>query len=92
MEKKSKLTKEEADKEFKKGEAAIKTSGFKWTADYLEGCSYFERAAKSYKDLGDKKKAIQAYLKYSLCSEKLNEFYGAAEGLAEAAFLETNKQ
>ena len=94
MEKKarSNLTLEQADKEYKKGKQCIKTGLFKWNADYLEGTSHFERAAKAYKDLGDKQKAIQAYLKYSYCSEKQNEFYGAAEGLAEAAFLEPNKQ
>lgn len=27
-----------------------------------------------------------------MCSEKINELYGAAEGLAEAAFFETDKQ
>lgn len=91
MEKRSNLSKEEADKEFKKGEAAIKTGVFKWSADYMEGTSHFEKAAKAYKNLGEKKKAIKAYLNYSLCSEKQNEFYGAAEGLAEAAFLETDK-
>ena len=35
---------------------------------------------------------MQAFLKYSFCSEKINEFYGAAEGLAEAAFFEKDKR
>jgi len=38
----------------------------------------FEKAAKIFKDLGEKDKAIDAYKKYSLCHEKMNEFYGAA--------------
>lgn len=44
-----------------------------------------------YKNLGLKEKAVKAYIKYSLCSEKINELYGAADGLVEAAFCETNK-
>jgi hypothetical protein len=39
-----------------------------------------------------KDKAIKAFLKYSKSSEKVNELYGASEGLVEAAFLETNKE
>lgn len=72
---------QEADKQYKKGEQAIKTGLLKWSADYLEGAMFFEKAAKIYKENGVKDKAIKAYLNYSLCSEKLNEFYGAAEGL-----------
>lgn len=82
----------EAEKAFKKGNSAIKTSIIKWKPDYLEGAMFFEKAAKGFKDGGLKDKAVEAYLKYSLCSEKINEFYGAAEGLAEAAFCEKDKE
>ncbi|CDW78605.1 gamma-soluble nsf attachment protein [Stylonychia lemnae] len=82
----------EADDAFKKGEKAIKTGLLKWSADFAEGAMYFQQAAKAYKQLGEKDKAMQAYLKYSQCSEKINEFYGAAEGLAEAALFEKDKR
>jgi len=67
MEKKSQLggNLDEAEKEFKKGEKAIKTGLLKWSADYLEGTMHFERAAKLFKDAGVKDKAVKAYLKYS---------------------------
>lgn len=64
----------------------------KWSADHVEGAMYYQQAAKLYKTLGDKPKALQAWLKYSQCSEKIDELYGAAEGLAEAAFCEKSKQ
>lgn len=51
---KGKLSLEQADKEFKKGEAAIKTGVFKWSADYLEATNHFEKAAKAYRDMGQK--------------------------------------
>lgn len=53
---------------------------------------YFQQAAKGYKALGLKNQAREAYLKFSFCSEKINEFFGAAEGLAEAAFFEDDKK
>lgn len=52
---------------------------------------HFEKASKLYKDTGVNDKAIQAFLKFSLCSEKINEYFGAAEGLSEAALLEKDK-
>jgi hypothetical protein len=72
---------QEADKNFKDGEKALKTGIFKWSPDYLEGAMFFEKAAKLYKTLGEKEKAKEAFLKYSLCAEKINGFYGAADGL-----------
>eukprot|EP00347_Sterkiella_histriomuscorum_P016333 403353592 len=82
----------DANEAFKKGEKALKTGVFKWSADYVEGAMYFHQAAKAYKALGIKDQARQAYLKFSHCSEKIDEFFGAAEGLAEAAFFEDDKQ
>ena len=90
--KKGSSTIEEAERNFKEANKAIKTGIFNWSADYLEGSMKFERAAKLFKTLGNKEKALQAYLKYSMCSEKINENFGAAEGLMEAAFLEKDKR
>ena len=45
-----------------------------------------------FKDCGDKDKAVQAYMKYSLCSDKINELYGVADGLIKAAFCERDKK
>jgi hypothetical protein len=53
---------------------------------------YFEKSAKAYKQLGDKQHAVEAYLRYSACCESLNEMYGAADGLVEAASMESNRQ
>lgn len=75
----------------KSGDKAIKTGVFKWSADYNEGAMHFQQAAKLFKIEGVKDKAHYCYLKFSECSEKINEMYGAAEGLAEAAMLETDK-
>lgn len=56
---KSKSTpQQEADKNFKDGEKALKTGLLKWSPDYLEGAMYFEKAAKLYKTIGDKEKAL----------------------------------
>ncbi len=52
----------------------------------------FQKAGEYYKALGMKDKAVIAFEKYSLCSEKINELYGAAEGLTQAAFCEDNKE
>lgn len=82
----------EAEKTFKEANKCMKTGLFKWNPDYLEGATLFERAAKLFKQHGVKDKAITAFLKYSLCSEKINSFYGAGEGLTEAAFLEDDKK
>ena len=76
----------------KAGLKAIKTGAFKWSADYTEGAMHFQKAAKIFKSLGQKDKAMECYLKFSMCSEKINEMYGAADGLAEAAFLESDKK
>lgn len=51
----------------------------------------FEKAAKLFKKNGNKKRAIEAYLEFSKCSEQSNELLGAAEGLNEAAFLTEDK-
>lgn len=84
-------TLKEAEKNLKKADAALKTGLFKWSVDYLEGSMYYEKAAKLFKQAGDKERAKEAYLKWSFCCEKENENYGAAEGLVEAAFLEKSK-
>jgi len=39
----------EAEKDFKKGKAALKTSMLKWSADHVGAQLYFESAAKIYK-------------------------------------------
>ncbi len=39
----------EAEKVFKKGEKALKTGLFKWSANHLEASICFEKAGKPYK-------------------------------------------
>lgn len=70
----------------------MKTSLFKWSVDHAEAAMYFEKAAKKFKQLGERPKAVEAFLKWSSSSEHINENYGAAEGLVEAAFLEKDKK
>ena len=70
----------------------MKTSIFKWSADYVSASINFEKAAKMYKQIGNKKQAIEAYLEYSKSSEQSNELLGAAEGLTEAAFLTDDRK
>ena len=82
----------EANKAFKKGENALKTGLFKWSANHLEASIYFEKAGKLYKQLGEKQQAIDSFLRWSACCEQLNENYGSAEGLVEAASLEKDRQ
>ena len=84
--------KQEADQEYKKGKAAIKTSMFKWSQDHLGASLYFESAAKLYKEIKNDIMAIDAYLKYAECSEKLDSVASAADGYTQAAFLEPNFQ
>ena len=82
----------DAEKAFKKGEAAIKTGIFRWSPDYMEACMQFDKASKAFKTAGDKKRAVEAYLKMAECSEKQNENWSAGESLVEAAFLEKDKE
>ncbi len=82
----------QAEKDYKKGEKALKTGLFKWNADFNEGQMYFEKAAKAFKLQGEKQRAADAYLRYSACCEQLNEMYGAADGLVEAASMERDRQ
>lgn len=42
----------DAEKNFKKGQEALKTGLFKWSADHLAAALYFEKAAKQFKALG----------------------------------------
>jgi hypothetical protein len=53
---------------------------------------YFEKAAKKFKQIGEKNRAVDSFLRWSACCEQMNENYGAAEGLVESAFLEKDKQ
>ena len=77
----------EAEKFMKKGKKAIATSFFKWSPDWFEGSTQFNKAAKLFKVSGHKEQAIEAFLQHSECSAKADETTGAAEGLKEAAFL-----
>ena len=54
----SKNAETQANEAFKEGEKRIKTGLLKWSADYLGAITYFEKAAKSYKELGIRDKAI----------------------------------
>ena len=82
----------DAEKAFKSGEKSLKTGLFKWSANHLEASMYFEKAAKLFQQLGEKQRALDSYLRWSACCEQLNENYGAAQGLVEAASLEKDRQ
>lgn len=82
--------KAEADQAYKKGQAALKTSLLKWSADHLGASLNFETAAKLYKELGVINMAKDSYLKYAECSEKIDMPSCAAEGYQQAALLETD--
>ena len=90
MEKKETI--KDAEKAFQKGEKALKTGLFKWSANPTEGSMYFEQAAKLFKQLGEKQRALDSYLRYSACCESINEMYGAADGLVEAASFEKDRK
>lgn len=85
MEKSAASKLSEAEKAFKKGESALKTGLFKWSADHLGASMFFGQAAKGFKEAGEKKKALAAYLKLADCSEKLNENWTVGESLVQAA-------
>lgn len=80
----------EAESEYKKGKAALKTGLLKWSADHLSASLYFESAAKLYKEVGNEIMAKDAFLKYAHSSEKTDSLSCAAEGLTQAAFLEND--
>jgi len=80
--------KKEADVQYKKGNNAIKTSMFKWSADHLGASLYFESAAKLYKECKNDIMARDAYIKYAESSEKIDSVSCAADGYTQAAFLE----
>jgi len=54
MEKSAAAKLSEAEKAFKKGESALKTGLFKWSADHLGASMFFEQAAKAFKEAGEK--------------------------------------
>jgi|688.fasta_scaffold587777_1 hypothetical protein len=54
-----------AQKKFKEGKDALKTGLFKWSKNYAEAAIRFEQAAKLFKELGDHKSAIEAYLEFA---------------------------
>jgi hypothetical protein len=72
--------KEEADKQYKKGQKAITTSLLKWSKDHLGASLYFETAGKLYKEIGDIVKAKDSFLKYAESSEATGLLSGAADG------------
>ena len=72
--------KQEADESYKKGQAAVKTTMFKWTPDHLGASLHFETAAKLYKELGNVNMAMDSYVKYATSSEKIDMPSCAAEG------------
>ena len=82
--------KKEADAAFKKGVKALATSWLKWKPDHLGAQSHFEDAAKLYKAAGDDLNAKQAYIKFAEASENTDQQSCAAQGYAQAAFLESN--
>lgn len=90
MEKKETI--KDAEKAFQKGEKALKTGLFKWSANHTEASMYFEQAAKIFKLHGEKQRALDSFLRWSACCEQLNEMYGAADGLVEAASFEKDRQ
>ena len=69
----------EADSEYKKGKAALKTGLLKWKPDHLSASMNFERAAICYRDIGNEIMAKDAFLKYAVSSEALDMLSGAAD-------------
>jgi tetratricopeptide (TPR) repeat protein len=83
----------EANKLFKKGQDALKTSflSFKFSPDFLSAVSYFSDAARAYKKLRLFKESVKAFEEAIKCNKQLLE--GWAEGqnwheLAEIYFYE----
>ena len=70
----------EAEKEFKKGKAALKTSMLKWSPDHIGAQLHFESAAKIYKQIGLDEKAVEAYCLYAKSSEATDTISCAADG------------
>jgi hypothetical protein len=70
----------EADKEFKKGKAALKTGMLKWSPDHIGASLYFESAAKIYKQIGLDDRAIEAFCLYAKSSEATDTISCAADG------------
>ena len=70
----------EADSQYKKGAACLKTGMFKWSADHLGASLYFETAAKLYKETKNDAMAKDAYIKYADSSAAIDQASCAAEG------------
>lgn len=77
----------EAKEEYKKAEAAVKTSLLKWSADYTVGSSAFGRAGDAFARAGDVAAAVDAYEKCADASKKDSRPLGAAMALDKAAKL-----
>ena len=83
----NKLSFQECEKTFKRGESALKTSFFslKFSPDYLSAASYFQEAAKGFLELKYFDKSIESYVKAIECNKKQHDSWSEAQNYEEIA-------
>ena len=76
-----------ANKLYKKGEDALKTSyfSFKFSPDYLSAVHYFQEAANEYKQIELYKESIKSYEEAIKCNKQLNESWAQGQNYNEMA-------
>ncbi len=83
----NKLSFQECEKIFKKGESSLKTSFFslKFSPDYISATSYFQEAAKGFLELKYFDKSIEAYVRAIECNKKQHDSWSEAQNYEEIA-------
>ena len=78
--------------EYKTAQAALKTSVFKWSPDYISAAHYFDKAGEKFNLRGDKAKALQAYSNAADAHSKAKQPMSAAKSLHHVAELNLAEQ
>lgn len=63
----------------KKAESALKTGLLQWSKDYVSAATYYDQAAKIYKNDGNYDEAIEVYKALTTVNEKLNDNWARAK-------------
>ena len=74
----------------KEADKHLKTSFFKWTADYDSAADQYQKAATCFKVARSYDRAKEAFMKTAECHEKNNQLFHAAKALVEAANISSD--
>lgn len=78
--------------EYKTAESALKTTLFKWSADYISAAHYFDKAGEKFKIRGDDARALEAYSRAADAHFKAKQPVSAAKSMHLVAQLRLAQQ